>query len=159
MKRKIRNVSLKLDESHFQMLKEYKDFGGLSNLSEAVAMLVEYSATPSQPVTPEQEQAGQDYLQVSNQHPIPSPRKVMLEDSPLKIEKDQPLPTSNSYKRRSFYVAACETVQKMLVGDSVIVNGENQRAQILNAARVNNIKMTTRLFDKKKDLIRAWRVA
>jgi len=160
MKRPLKNVQLRLDQTTFELLKAYKDQCGLANLSEAIEKLVFYNLPLQEDKTD---------LTIEQDVPAPEDKTVIVRTTDqtfesndvLQVRDDVPIPHIHNGNRESFSTVVENTLKKMKVGHSFLVKGENQRSISLGVGKKLKMTLATRQTpDFKKDKsIRVWRVA
>jgi hypothetical protein len=160
MKRPLKNVQLRLDQTTFELLKEYKDKCGLANLSETIEKLVFYNLPLQEDKTD---------LTIEQDVPAPEDKTVTVRttdqsfgsDDVLQVRDDVPIPDIRNANRESFSNIVENTLKKMKVGQSFLVKGENQRSISLGVGKKLKMTLATRQTPnfKKDKRIRVWRVA
>lgn len=157
MKRPVKNLQLKIQSSTFELLKDYKEICGLSNLSEAIDKLAFYNL-PFEKVTNEDIPLAlneQPALEITPAEPV--------EPAMFEIDSSIPLPAQNApfTLTPTFSEKVRNTLKKMNVGDSIVVNGDGERATTFNMAKLLNMSIRTRACEGKgkNAKIRIWRSA
>lgn len=153
MKRQMKSLQLKISNSTFEMLRAYKQFGGMSSMSEAIETLIEYSPQPSA-IEPED-----NSLTIESEEAMPKAKetsKAVGTDGILRVSTSYKMPESSGLPKK-FSTIALDTFKAMKVGDSVLVKNLSQKTEFLRAAKMLKGKAISRTNDKGG--FRVWRSA
>ncbi len=157
MKRPVKNLQLKIQSSTFELLKDYKEICGLSNLSEAIDKLAYYNL-PAEKITDEEIK-----LALNEQPALDITPAQQAEPELFEIDSSIPVPKHNFHFHLTptFSEKVRNTLKKMKVGDSIVVTGDGQRATTFNMAKKLNMSIRTLAFEGKGQnaKIRVWRSA
>jgi len=134
MKRPVKNVALKMTQSHFDLLRQYKDTCGLLNLSEAVEKLISHNlpleeAEPEEAKQPTSQYAIEDNLEIFS---------AQTPKSPYAIEDQFSVPNLKHPRLSSLRETMTPVVEKMKKGQSILVQTDKERqrfADIMNSLK------------------------
>jgi hypothetical protein len=156
MKRPVKNVALKMTQSHFDLLRQYKDTCGLLNLSEAVEKLIVHNlpleeAAPKETQQPTSEYAIEDNLEIFSHHATTK--------SPYAIEDQFSVPSLKHPRLSSLRETMTPVVEKMKKGQSILVQTDKERQRFSDIMNSLNRKYATREIKQNgKKTYRCWAV-
>lgn len=155
MKRQVKNVALKMTQSHFELLRQYKDTCGLLNLSEAVEKLISHNLPleDSEPEAAKQstsEYAIEDNLEIfSRQTP----------QSPYAIDDQFSIPNVKHPRLSSLRETMTPVIKKMKKGQSILVQTSQERQRFMDIMNSLKRKYATRAIKENgTKTYRCWAV-
>lgn len=140
MKRPVKNIALRMHQHHFELLRQYKDTCGLTNLSEAVEKLISHNLpleqAPAENTQPTSEYVVEDNLEIfaRNAH----------NESSYAIEDNVEIPGFRNPPVSSLRQIMTPVVKKMKKGQSIVVKTTQERQRFMDIMNSLKRKYATR---------------